>query len=319
MDVAALGTGSPGFPAQVAIRQRRRTHRTELELTRPVLMHPNDGRHGNHVLVGHNGAVNRPPLFAPAALLAAAIAWTLTLAFGEPVIGSAAAAVAAIDLLLIVVVIIVGLVVARARWARRFSIVALTLMAALALTMAVSNNWIIALILSGLAVVAVTGPSLDGLGSPPAGSGPPPKAVLLALTLLVVPAVVALATQSPIPWSGWLAVVLAPVTAWGYGRTFPWALWTARVILPALLVISAPGSSWWGVALLLVAAVFVAWLAWGPDARLAVFGAPPEQGGRAVPMPPQLVPREVLSAAGLDEDGRVIGRREDDVGGGPGA
>ncbi|MDF1594534.1 MAG: hypothetical protein P1T08_00365 [Acidimicrobiia bacterium] len=247
--------------------------------------------------------MDRPPTFAPVALLAAAAAWTLTLAFGEPTIGSSAAAVAAIDLLLVTVTAIVGIVVARARWARRYALVIICFMGAMALTMQISNNWIVALALTGLAVVAVTGPSLDGYLPERSVAGPPPKAVALPLLLLLFPGVAAFASGSPVSVAAWLVIGGTPVVAWAYGKAYVAGLWAARVAVP----IAAMAMMWsldpWSMVLLSAAVAGEFWLAWSGEAALAIDVSDQIRLARSIPIPPELTPPEVLAAAGVDEHG----------------
>jgi hypothetical protein len=236
-------------------------------------------------------------------LLAAAAAWTLTVAFGEPTIGTSAAAVAAIDLLLVTVTAIVGIVVARARWARRFALVIIGFMGAMALTMQISNNWIVALALTGLAVVAVTGPSLDRYLPPRRLPGPPRKAVVLPLLLLLFPGIAAFASGSPVSVAAWFVIGGTPVVAWGYGKARVAGLWAARVAVP----IAAMAMLWsldpWSMLLLGAASLGEFWLAWSGDAALAIEGSDQIPLARSIPIPPELTPPEVLAAAGVDERG----------------
>ena len=257
-------------------------------------------------MVRHNGAVRKPPIFAPVALLAAAIAWTLTLAFGEPTIGTTAAAVAVVDLLVVVLVAIVGLVVARAQWARRFSLVVIGLMAAMALTMPVSNYWVIGLLLSGLAVAAVTGPSLDEYLHPPIPNGPPAKAVALLLLLLVLPGVTAFLTGSPLSPASWIVIVIAPLVAWTYGQATLAGLWAARVAIPGAGLLAMWSLEWWAILLFGVAIAIEAWLAWSSQIHGAITSRDPVTRVRSVPIPPELAPPEILAAAGLDDRGRRL-------------
>lgn len=256
----------------------------------------------------HNGAVQKPPIFAPAALLAAAVAWAITLAFGEPTIGTAAAAVAAVDLLIVTLVAIVGLVVVRARWARRFSMVVIGLMAGMALTMPISNNWMVALLLSGLAVSALVGPSLEDYLRPPTPGGPPPKSVALLLILLVLPGVTAFLTGSPVPIAAWFVIVGAPGVAWAYGKTRTEGLWAARIGIPVAGLVTLWGLDWWAVVLLAASVAGEAWLAWSGEAARPLDRQSTAPATRSMAIPPELAPPEILAAAGLDDRGRRLPR-----------
>jgi hypothetical protein len=240
-------------------------------------------------------------------LLAAAAAWVLTLAFGEPEIGSTAATVAAADLLIVTLVAIIGLVVTRAKWARRFSVVVIGLMAVMALAMPISNYWVIALLLSGLAVVAVTGPYLDDYLRPPETGGPPPKSVVLLLLLLILPGVTAFLSGSPLSVAAWALAIGSPIVAWAYGKAMPVGLWAARIAVPAFGLAALWGLDWWAIVLLVIAVGVEAWLAWSKEVGLAVSGPDRAPATRGLPIPPELAPREVLAAAGLDERGRRTG------------
>ncbi len=259
-------------------------------------------------MVRHNGAVHKPPIFAPAALLAAAIAWAITLAFGEPTIGTTAAAVAAVDLLIVTLVAIVGLVVVRARWARRFSMAVIGLMAGMALTMPISNNWVVALLLSGVAVSAVVGPSLEDYLQPPTSGGPPPKAVTLLLTLLVLPGVTAFLTGSPVPIAAWFVIIGAPAVAWAYGKGRVEGLWAARIGIPIAGLVTLWGLDWWAVALLAASVAGETWLAWSGDVARPVDRQSEAPATRSMAIPPELAPPEILAAAGLDDHGRRLQR-----------
>jgi hypothetical protein len=250
--------------------------------------------------------VEEPPVFAPASLLAAAAAWALTLAFGEPEIGSIAATVAAADLLIVTLVAIIGLVVAKAIWARRFSMVVIGLTGLMALLLPISNYWVIALLLSGLAVVAVTGPYLDDYLQPPETGGPPPKSVVLLLLLLTLPGVTAFLSGSPLSAAAWAVVIGSPIVAWAYGKAMPVGLWAARTAIPALGIAASWGLAWWAIVLLVATMGAEAWLAWSKEVGSAVSGPDRPPGARGLPIPPELAPREVLAAAGLDDHGRRI-------------
>jgi hypothetical protein len=86
-----------------------------------------------------------------------------------------------------------------------------------------------------------------------------------------------------------------------YTKALPGAVLAVRQILPASFLVLGIWVGRTGLVMML-AGLGVAVLAWQKDAKLAV--RPLAAPGTRVPIPPQLVPSEILDAAGLDEKGR---------------
>ncbi|MEX2652511.1 MAG: hypothetical protein WD473_08735, partial [Acidimicrobiia bacterium] len=94
----------------------------------------------------------------------------------------------------------------------------------------------------------------------------------------------------------------APLAALWYSRVLPGGLYAVRIIWPLITI---------GLALLqpapvaivsVVTAIVVLAMAWRPEVEVAFH--PPRETGRGYPIPPELVPKEILDAAELDEKGR---------------
>ena len=129
-------------------------------------------------------------------------------------------------------------------------------------------------------------------------------AVSLPLVLIAFPALTALTVGSPLSASAWSLIAAAPITAWLYGKGRPVGLWLARILIPGLVVGVAVPLAPWAIAVMGVAVSLEIWLAWTGQAALALEDrGPPSE---SVVIPPELAPREILEAAGLDDRGRPI-------------
>ena len=248
--------------------------------------------------------VQRSPLLVATTILLASIGWALVLMFGSGPLAVSTAALLATDLLILGTVIAVGVVFSRGRWTRPTAFLLLGGQAVLGVFFDVSGWWIGAVVVSALGVGAVAGPWLGGwLRKLPPADGPPPKAVIMGLGLVGLPALVAITAPGGVPLGGWLLSGCAVAAAWAYSQAWLPALWAVRGAIPVLGVVAVAGLSWPGaLALGLGVAVFTA-LAWSPEVRQAALSqaaAPVD----LVPIPPELAPPEVLEAAGLDGRGR---------------
>ncbi len=243
--------------------------------------------------------MNRP-LTVTAIFFAAALAWCTLLAV-DPASAASERLIAA-DGLVLASIAVVGILVAQARWARRLSIAVMVTLPILSIGVNVGFWWWAALGLGGVGLLGVLGPGLRPIVRQlPSASGPPVKSVLLIISLLAAPTVIAV--MRPVHGAGWIAAaVCVGVGAW-YAKAAPAALAVVRIAPPvAILAAGVIGHEAWQLILAAPFAAFVAYLAWTADARLAVH--PLIASERPVPLPPQLVPPEILDAAGLDARGR---------------
>ncbi len=206
-------------------------------------------------------------------------------------------------LLIAVSTSIVGMIAGASRWAKRLGLGVGASMLALGLVFPISGWSISAMVLAGVAIAGLGGTSFDGLirQRPPA-DGPPARAVLLTLLLLLAPPVWALATPNGLGLAAGLGAALCWAGMVWYGKAGPGSLMAVRFVIPAGLAVVAAVSGLRLGALVALTALGVAALAWTVDARIAVH--PLAEPGTTVPIPPELAPRDILDAAGIDDRGR---------------
>ncbi len=240
------------------------------------------------------------PLMVTALFFATTLVWCW-LIVANPGTGSRGRLLAA-DALVLASTAVVGILVAQGRWARRLAIGITVALPLLGTGLEPGAAWWTALALSAVVLVGLAGPTLKRIVRQlPSAGGPPAKAVVLVIALLGAPALIAL--MGPVGTLGWTAsAVCAFVGAW-YAKAAPGALSLVRT-LPPVAVLAAGFDTYAGAGLFLAVpfAAYLGYLAWSADARLAVH--PLIEEGRPVPVLPEMVPFEILDAAGLDERGR---------------
>lgn len=241
-----------------------------------------------------------PVAVASALLMAASLAWTVHGVVARPVIEPPNLVLAVVSMWVATVASVAGMLVARGRWARRLGVAVGTGHAVLAILGGDGPVWYVAVALSAMAVVSVAGPWLNGIvRSLPAASGPPTRAVLVPLVLVGVPFVLAVADPPPLP-SGFVGFGALAAAFW-YIRAFPGAVAAVRVGWPLLAVTLAWPLGVLGGIVSAVTAVVVLVMAWHPSVARAVH---PLDRATLVPIPPELAPKDILDAAGLDNRGR---------------
>jgi hypothetical protein len=231
------------------------------------------------------------PLFVAASLGVSTLLWALRLALPGTLISQQSAVLLALDLLVVTTVSISGLLVAHGRWARRLGWLTLAMQGIAAAITQPDPLWWVGLAGSGVAALAWTGPWLRGwVRLFPAATGPPARAVLLALGLLLLPAVLALTNPSGPGWEGWLLAAGSLLLAALYARAVAPVLWVLRMGLIPLAVPAVIAAPLRGAVVLAAAVVVLAGLAWSADARLAVAplvaSPPPRLPTQGVPTPP---------------------------------
>ncbi len=201
-----------------------------------------------------------------------------------------------------------GLVLSRGRWSRRLTqITMLSLMVLPGITR--PGWWLVASSLAAAALVVVSTPwGQEGLRKLPPAEPIPDQAILLSLGLLGLPAVAAVGQldSAGIGLTAWAAAVLAMAAL--YSRAQAIGLWSARLILGAItipIVFTSPLP-----AALVTAAGTAALVAvsWHPQALVAITDAAPRPV-TPVPVPPELIPEDLMKAAGYDSSGRPLKRR----------
>lgn len=237
-------------------------------------------------------------------LVAATISWSLLVVSRGPwAIDSAT--VIATWMLVLAAVAITGMVVASSRWGRYLAIVVGLLGPLLGVSVPVDPWWLATLVASGLVVAALAGTATSGvIRKLPAADGPTPRVVAFTLVLVSLPLIVATVSPGGLGPSEWSMVGLTATGAAIYAKAGPLAVAIVRAVIPLGSVLIGVldglprGGLWIGVG------IAVAVGAWHRDIRLAV--RPLAGEGRAIPMLPEMVPSEILDAAGLDERGRPV-------------
>jgi hypothetical protein len=231
--------------------------------------------------------------------LLAAILWTVEVAVRPGDFSAAGLLLLGFGLLTMAAVAVVGMVVTGGRWSHVYALITLGLTAVVAITRPVTTLWLIALLVSAAAAIALLGETVrSGVRKLPSAAGPGSKAVVLPLLLLAVPVGLALGSPSP----GWLTAasgIAASLTAFLYSRVIVGGLLATRVLWPLLSVASAfplviPDSL-----APIASALAVAAIAWQPEIKAAYH--PPVETGSTFPIPPELAPPDILGAAGQGE------------------
>jgi hypothetical protein len=236
------------------------------------------------------------PLVVSALLGLSALMWAMRLVLPGGSLSPQSAALLGLDILLLATVALTGLLVTHGRWAHRLGWAVVALEGVAAALTDPNVLWWSALAVSALSVVAWTGPWLQGwVRLLPAAAGPPSRAVLLALGLLLLPAVVALTNPGGPGWEGWLLAGGSLLLALLYTKAVTVALWVLRfglVVLALPAVLAAPPLGEVALAAAVTALVVLAWTA---DVRLAVAPLIPTSPQPEPPNnPPLVLPRPRL-------------------------
>lgn len=247
----------------------------------------------------------RRPLVTAASLFVSAALWAGIISATDDYPASSSV-VLGVGLLVISAVSVVGAVAGASRWALRLGVAQAAVMVALGVLFPLTPWTMAAMASAGVAGAGLAGGSFQALvrQRPPA-DGPPPRSVLLTLLLLVSPPLWALIASDGLGAPGVVAVITAWVTMASYAKAIPGALAAVRVLSPLILVGTGVAEGLPSGAAIVVTAAGLVALAWSVDARIAVH--PLAEPGTTVPIPPELAPRDVLDAAGIDDRGR---RRE---------
>jgi hypothetical protein len=241
-----------------------------------------------------------------ALLVLSASMWMVRLVLGPAFLPVEAAALLGADLVLLAAVSATGMLIGAARWAHRLGVAVAASELLLALGLEVDAAWVVAIGCTAAALVGLVGGwTRTAVRSLPPADAPPRAAVVLVLVMLAAPGLVALASGDGLGWGAWTVVLLTYLAAGVYARAIPGSLLAVRIGIPVSLAAS-PAVSELPAAVMVPGAIALAALAWQRGVRLAV--RPLARPGRAVPVPPEIVPAEILDAAGIDEHGRR-GRR----------
>ncbi|MFQ5947672.1 MAG: hypothetical protein ACE5KX_02265 [Acidimicrobiia bacterium] len=244
------------------------------------------------------------PYLIAALVFASSAGWALRLVFDQDPFATEVAAVIALDVLLLASIAIGGLLIARGPWARALAAALILFELGLAAVMPLDPAGAALIATSALALVGIAGPWLSrSLRRLPSAGGPPPLVVALALGLLALPTAAAVASPHGLRWRHWLLIGLGTGVGWAFTRAWAAALWMLRLVLPVAGLLTALASPAAGAVAVIGASALLTSLSWTRAARLAVAPlSPPSR--RAVPIPPELVPPDLLDAAGYDDRGR---------------
>lgn len=235
--------------------------------------------------------------------LVAAIAWTVALMTSSEPLGPAGSLLAGIGILSLATVSVVGMTITGGRWAHRLGMLSVAAGLVIAAIRPVDVVWFFALAASTLAGASLFMPRVTGgIRQLPAATGPPQTAVVVTLVLLSVPFVLGVLAGSSEPWALLTVGLSAPVFAFGFARVIPGGLIGIRVLWPLLSLGLAPFLDPPAAVVAVLTALGVAAMAWRAEVKAAFH--PPRESGSTYPIPPELVPHEILDAADIDDRGR---------------
>jgi hypothetical protein len=243
------------------------------------------------------------PTFLTALTLLAALVWTAALIVDPYPLEPAPSVLVGFGLLTTATVGVVGMVVVGGRWAHRLALVSLAITVVVGVIREADVLWIVGVISTAVALLALLSPPvLATIRKLPSAAGPPPRAVLPPLMLLVTPALLGFAGNQAQPIPLLLVGLSAPSAAFLFARVLPGGLIAIRIVWPSLALAMSPLLGWWAGGLAVAVAVTVAFLAWDSSVRAAYH--PPREVGSTFPVPPELTPQDIRDAAGIDEKGR---------------
>ncbi|MFQ5554949.1 MAG: hypothetical protein ACE5GC_06220 [Acidimicrobiia bacterium] len=214
--------------------------------------------------------MSRSPYVIAAAILAAAVAWTIHLANGpDPFAANSGLAIAS-GLVAFSVIDAAGLLLARGRWARYLGRTILIAQGALFIATATTAAGLVAVSISAAAAFGLEGPWLDGwIRTRPSAEGPGPRSLAVVFgALAFLPAVGVASPTGLEPWHVLLAG-LGVILTWAYARAMVWSVWVIRLGLPVAAIPAVAAGPLAGAVLLGALTVFVTGSAWTRDAMRA--------------------------------------------------
>jgi hypothetical protein len=234
--------------------------------------------------------------------LVAAIAWTAALiASGEP-LGPEGSLLSGLGLLSLATVSVVGMTITGGRWAHRLGMLSVAAGLVIAAIRPVDVFWFLGLTASSVAGASLFMPQVTGrIRQLPAATGPPQTAVLVTLVLLTVPFVLGVLAGTSEPWALLSIGLSAPVFAFGFSRVIPGGLIGIRVVWPLMALGLSPLLGLAAAAVSVLSGLVVAAMGWRSEVKAAFH--PPRESGSTYPIPPELVPGDILDAADIDDRG----------------
>ncbi len=234
-----------------------------------------------------------------------ALSWVLAIVIDSSPLSTGPAFLVGLGLLTMSTVSLVGMVVSGGRWSHRLGLTTLAFTVVLAIIRPIDIVWVISVALTALALVALLSPTLTtSIRKLPSASGPPPRAIAPPLILLATPCILGFLGNEATTWALLVVGISAPNAAFLYSRVLPGGLLAIRLLWPALALALSPLLGWVaGVAAALIALV-VAAASWDESVKASYH--PPREQGSALPIPPELAPKEILDAAEIDDTGRPL-------------
>jgi hypothetical protein len=215
---------------------------------------------------------------------------------------------------------VLGMVLSRGRWSLRLTLAVQVLLALMALVTRV-GWWQLG---STLAVIALgvlsTERGTQGMRRLPVAEPIPDQAVLLPLAMLALPGLAAIfhleifaLNEAGWPLMAWAIGIW--VLAAAYSRAGQPALWLIRLAVLPLTIAVALSFDLVPALVTVVASAAIVGLAWHPQALKAITDAAPRLVS-PVAVPPELVPEDLMNAAGYDSSGRRLPSQSDGGSGG---
>ncbi|MGC2240663.1 MAG: hypothetical protein WA726_07470 [Acidimicrobiia bacterium] len=201
---------------------------------------------------------------------------------------------------------VVGMVVVGGRWALRMARIAVVMCLVVAIVRPIDIWWWLLLVAVSTASSASFLPAItDGIRKLPSATGPPARAVLTPLLLVVTPFIIGLAAWQAAGPGIVVVGMTAPLVALWYARVFFGGLLAVRLGWPILTVSLAPFQPLIPAIVSVALAICVVALAWDRSVKVAFH--PPREHGTVYPIPPEMTPSEIRDAARIDERGRTLG------------
>ena len=215
--------------------------------------------------------MRQAPFAIAGGVVITSIGWTLHLGTAPDPFAPGAALTVALGLVLISVIDAAGLLLSRGRWSRWLGCIIAGGESALFVITEVTAIGIASLALTGIFLVGLTGPWLNGWIRQRAAADSPgtrPLAVVFAL-LALLPAV---GIASPSGLSTWRGILggTAVLLVWSYARAQLWSLWAVRLALPIISIPAVLSTPIVGAVLLAGIVLVASTAAWTRESLLAV-------------------------------------------------
>jgi hypothetical protein len=235
-------------------------------------------------------------------LAATTISWSLLIAADGPWAVDAASLIGA-TMVALAAIAITGVLVASSRWGRWLSVGVASAAPLLGIAVPIGAWWVTNLVGSAVVLAAFAGTVTSGvIRRLPRADGPTPRVVAFILGLVTIPLLVGVVSPDGLDAPEWIMAGASALAALAYSKATDFSVLGVRVLYPIVAVIAALLAGWPRGAIWFALGSAVTAAAWHRDIRSAVH--PPAEPGRAVPMLPEMVPGDILEAAGLDEHGK---------------